>query len=39
MGQVVIAFELTDEGAQIFRDYSLRHVGDIVAIVLDKRFL
>jgi protein-export membrane protein SecD len=39
MGQVVIAFELTDEGAQIFRDYSLRHVGDIVAIVLDKRVL
>lgn len=39
MGQVVIAFELTDEGAQIFRDYSLKHVGDIVAIVLDKRVL
>ncbi len=39
MGQIVIAFELTDEGAQIFRDYSLKHVGDIVAIVLDKRVL
>ena len=39
MGQVVIAFELTDEGAQIFRDYSLKHVGDVVAIVLDKRVL
>ena len=39
MGQVVIAFELTDEGAQIFRDYSLKHVGDIVAIILDKRVL
>jgi protein-export membrane protein SecD len=36
LGQVVIAFELTDEGAQIFRDYSIQHVGDIVAIVLDK---
>lgn len=36
LGQVVIAFELTDEGAQIFRDYSINHVGDIVAIVLDK---
>ncbi len=36
LGQVVIAFELTEEGAQIFRDYSSRHVGDIVAIVLDK---
>ena len=39
MGQVVIAFELTDEGAQIFRDYTLKHVGDIVAIILDKRVL
>jgi protein-export membrane protein SecD len=36
VGQVVIAFELTDEGAKIFRDYSTNHVGDIVAIVLDK---
>ncbi len=36
LGQVVIAFELTDEGAEIFRDYSIQHVGDIVAIVLDK---
>ncbi len=39
MGQVVIAFELTDEGTQIFRDYTLKHVSDIVAIVLDKRVL
>lgn len=36
LGQVVIAFELTDDGAEIFRDYSTQHVGDIVAIVLDK---
>ena len=36
LGQVVIAFDLTDEGAQIFRDYTTQHVGDIVAIVLDK---
>ncbi|GAB4542915.1 MAG: protein translocase subunit SecD [Anaerolineae bacterium] len=36
LGQVVIAFELTDEGAQIFRDYTTQHVGDIVAILLDK---
>jgi preprotein translocase subunit SecD len=39
MGHVVIAFELTDEGTQIFREYTLKHVGDIVAIVLDKRVL
>ncbi len=36
LGQVVIAFELTDEGAEIFRNYTTQHVGDIVAIVLDK---
>jgi len=36
LGQVVIAFELTDEGAKIFGDYTSQHVGDIVAIVLDK---
>ncbi len=36
LGQVVIAFELTDEGAKIFGDYTAQHVGDIVAIVLDK---
>jgi preprotein translocase subunit SecD len=37
VGQVVIAFQLTDEGAKIFRDYTTKHVGDIVAIVLDKQ--
>ena len=37
LGQVVIAFELTDEGAKIFREYTSKHVGDIVAIILDKR--
>lgn len=36
LSQVVIAFELTDEGGQIFRDYTTQHVGDIVAILLDK---
>ena len=39
LGQVVISFELTDSGTKIFRDYTLSHVGDIVAIVLDKRVL
>ncbi len=39
MGQVVISFELTDEGTKIFRDYTLNHVGDVVAIVLDKHVL
>ena len=36
VGRVVIAFELRDDGAKIFRDYTAQHVGDIVAIVLDK---
>jgi protein-export membrane protein SecD len=35
-GEVVIAFELTPEGAKIFRDYTSHHVGNIVGIVLDK---
>jgi protein-export membrane protein SecD len=39
MGQIVIAFELTDEGRDIFRDYTIDHQGDVVAIVLDKRVL
>ena len=37
VGHVVIAFQLTDAGAKIFRDYTTQHVGDIVAIVLDKQ--
>jgi preprotein translocase subunit SecD len=32
----VIAFELTTEGAQIFSDFTTAHVGDMLAIVLDK---
>jgi protein-export membrane protein SecD len=36
LGQVVIAFDLTAEGGEIFRDYTTQHVGDIVAIILDK---
>jgi preprotein translocase subunit SecD len=36
VGRVVIAFELRGDGAKIFRDYTAQHVGDIVAIVLDK---
>lgn len=39
MGQVEISFALTEEGTKIFKDYSLKHVGDVVAIVLDKRVL
>jgi preprotein translocase subunit SecD len=30
-----ISFQLTDQGAKIFGDYTSQHVGDSVAIVLD----
>jgi len=39
LGQIVIAFELSEEGAKIFREYTSKHRGDIVAIVLDKRVI
>ncbi len=32
----LIVFELTDEGRTIFRDYTSQHVGDVVAITMDK---
>ncbi len=34
-GAPAITFELTDNGAKIFADYTRDHVGDILAIVLD----
>jgi preprotein translocase subunit SecD len=36
-GQLAIGFQLTDTGAKIFGDYTAKHIGDVVAIVLDKR--
>ena len=39
LGQFNVAFELTDEGAKLFGDYTSEHVGDFLAIVLDKRVL
>ena len=38
-GQWVITFELTTEGTAIFRDFTTNHVGDILAIVLDKKVI
>ncbi len=38
-GQVVVAFTLTDEGARIFGDFTSAHVGEALAIVLDKRVI
>ncbi len=34
-----VEFELNAEGAKIFRDYTSRHVGDVLAIVLDKQVI
>lgn len=38
-GQFQIAFELDDEGAQIFKDFTSQHIGDVLAIVLDKKII
>jgi preprotein translocase subunit SecD len=38
-GQPQIAFELTTEGADTFREFTSAHVGDILAIVLDKKVI
>lgn len=32
----LIVFELTDEGRTTFRDYTSQHIGDVVAITMDK---
>lgn len=37
--ELVIAFELSDEGTQIFKDYTTQHVNDILAIVLDGKII
>jgi preprotein translocase subunit SecD len=38
-GHLAIGFQLTDSGAKIFGDYTAKHIGDIVAIVLDKKVI
>jgi preprotein translocase subunit SecD len=37
--KVEVDFELTTEGAKIFGDYTSAHIGDILAIVLDKEVI
>jgi preprotein translocase subunit SecD len=39
LGRWVINFELTGEGSRVFGDYTTTHVGQNLAIVLDKRVL
>jgi preprotein translocase subunit SecD len=38
-GQLVVAIEFSDEGGQIFADYTSTHIGEILGIVLDKRLI
>jgi len=38
-GQFMIAFELTDEGAEIFGDFTGRNIGKYLSIVLDKEII
>ncbi len=38
-GEPQVAFELDDEGAKIFGEYTKEHVGDVLAIVLDKKVI
>lgn len=35
----VVVFELTEEGTKLFADYTSRHVGDLLGIVLDKHLI
>jgi preprotein translocase subunit SecD len=38
-GGYVVNFELTAEGAQIFKDFTSTHIGQILGIVLDKELI
>jgi protein-export membrane protein SecD len=38
-GLPVIAFELNDSGREVFREYTRNHIGDVVAITMDKQVL
>jgi len=38
-GEYQVAFKLKDQGARIFADFTRAHVGDVLAIVLDKQVI
>ena len=38
-GNTFISFILTEEGTQIFGNYTSAHVGDILGVILDKRVI
>lgn len=37
--EFVVAFELQNKGAEIFKDFTSSHVGQVLAIVLDKQII
>lgn len=39
VGQPIVALEFTEEGADIFYNYTLNNVGSVLAIVLDKEVI
>ncbi len=39
IGQYVVQFELKDEGAKVFKEYTTANVGKVLAIVLDKKII
>lgn len=39
LGEYQVAFELTSEGADTFREFTRAHIGDVLAIVLDKQII
>lgn len=39
LGRIVVTFELNAEGTKLFGDYTSSHVGQFLAIVLDKKVI
>ncbi len=39
IGNFSVALEFTEEGGEIFTDYTATHIGDILGIVLDKQLI
>ncbi len=39
IGKYVVQFELKDQGAKVFKEYTTANVGKILAIVLDKKII
>jgi preprotein translocase subunit SecD len=39
IGKYVVQFELKDQGAKVFKEYTTANVGKVLAIVLDKKII